>query len=105
MGVADDVTLSATTADDILNLRRSREFSVFRDAVIKWSPVDAGKWYYINSDPTTSDARLYTPCQFFLVNDLPLQIAIASGNPTTWNCGIVDLEYVIEFDGATIVPV
>jgi hypothetical protein len=105
MGVADDDTLSASTADDVLNLRTSREFQVFRDCSITWRPVDRSKWYYINADPTTSDARLTTPGTFLLVSDIPLQLAATAGSPTTWNCGTLDLEYDIEFDGATLVPV
>jgi hypothetical protein len=105
MGVSDDVSLSALSADDVLNLRRSTQFSVFRDKVLRWSPIDANKWYYINADPTTSDARFTTPADFAIVSDVNLQIAEASSTAVTWTCGTVDIEYVIEFDGATIVPV
>lgn len=102
MGVADDVVLSTVSADNILNLRISRELSSFRDSVITWSPVDKGRWFYVTAD-TVGDPRFIQSAVFYMSSDVPLQIA-NNGAATTWNCGVIDLEYCIEYTGATVVP-
>jgi hypothetical protein len=102
MGVVDDVGLSASSADDLLNLRVSREFQTFRDASITWSPVDRARWFYVIAD-SVGDPRFNVPGVFLVTSDVNLQIATSSGTPTTWNCGVVDLEYCIEYTGATVV--
>lgn len=103
MGVSDDVALSSSTPDDILNLRVSKELSVFRDASITWSPVDKAKWYYVIAD-SVGDPRFSIPAALFVVNDIPLTIGYTGTTPTAWSCGVIDLEYCIEYSGATLVP-
>jgi hypothetical protein len=103
MGVVDDVGLSASSADDILNLRVSREVHTFKDASITWSPIDRARWFYVIAD-SVGDPRFNIPGVFLMSSDVPLQIASTSTpTPVTWNCGVVDLEYCIEYSGATVV--
>jgi hypothetical protein len=100
IGVSDDVAFaSGPTADQILNLRTSRQTSIFRDVSFEWRPVDRSKWYYVGADPTTSDARFTTPGSFAIATD------VAVGTTTAFTAGTIDVEYAIEFEGATIVAV
>jgi len=104
MGVADDVALSTTSADNILNLRVSREMTTFKDSQITWAPLDRGRWFYVTAD-SVGDPRFTQPAIFLMTSDVPLQVATnGAGTPMSWNCGVIDLEYCIEFSGATVVP-
>jgi hypothetical protein len=96
MGFLDDVDPVGTslTADQALNLRRSAEFSVWKDRTVTWSPVDPSKWYYTL---TGTDPRLHIQTAFVLVGDVATTPSLT--------LGVIDLEGDIEYDGATLVAV
>jgi hypothetical protein len=98
MGVSDDTDSTSTsisTRDQILNLRRSVETAVYRNCNLTWSPIDKEKWYYINAESTNSDLRMTVPAT--LVYNINATITFAPG--------FIDVQYVIEFEGATVVAI
>lgn len=94
MGFLDDVDPASTTlsADQVLNLRRSTEVTLWMNRTVAWSPVDPSKWYYTQSG---TDARLETQCAFAYIGDL------SDGQGASVQLGVLDIEGDIEFDGAT----
>jgi len=97
MGFIDDVDPANTnpTADQILNLRRSAEFAVFKDHTVTWSPVDSSRWYYTATDG--SALRFQIACALTWISDVATSLTSVS------TVGVIDLEGDIVFDGATLV--
>jgi hypothetical protein len=115
MGVHDDAAATAaqpTTGDQLLNLRTSTSFNVWKDATITYVPVDKERWYYTNPEATASDSRFVTQATFYIASDTANNFAFPVGNqpPTTlfqlgYDAGLgeVDVEYHYVFDGASII--
>lgn len=102
LGFADDTANTAaalTTANQVLNLRCSTHFKLSNNAVVSWSPLDRNKWYYVNPESSASDDRWIIPCALALITD------VASDQAISLTLGSLDLEYVVEFSGATDVAV
>jgi len=100
MGIADDVDQTGSggpaNADQIMNLRRKAESSVYRNFGLNWSQMDRSKWYYTSSD-TANDSRFSSPGTFFLQTD---QLTTA-----TLVIGSLYVDYELEFAGRTLVTV
>jgi len=111
MGVSDDDVALATTADQVLNYRCSRECDVWKDCSLMYTPVDKKRWAYCRVEGS-ADARLIQFASFTLVGDgNPLGVfeAPATGSAVlaplaAQVVGTVDIEYSYVFDGATNVP-
>jgi hypothetical protein len=63
----------------------------FMDTILRWSPVDRSKWYYVT---TSNEVREQVPCAVFLTSDDP----ITNGSSAIF---ALDLHYSITFEGAT----
>jgi hypothetical protein len=99
MGVIDDTGVTATaisTADQVINLRRGLHTPYWRDSTFTWSPVDRSKWYYVNPENANGDARWTVPGELCYISDI-------SGDQVSLNIGVLDVQYELEFSGATIV--
>lgn len=112
MGIHDDAsngTSTVATMDQILNLRNSVTFTCYKDAVIDYVPVDANRWYYVNSESTSSDQRFTQQATFYMGTPVNLTLPINNAgtfSSTAYNTspvGEVDIEYHYIFDGATVV--
>lgn len=108
-GVHDDTASSGPTApDQVLNLRNSREVSVWKDASISYVPIDKNKWYYCNAE-SGGDPRFVTQAVLYYGTSTIVSIpGNAAGTYSTAvaagvNIGEFTLEYHYVFDGATIV--
>lgn len=111
-GVADDTdntSAAISTSTQIIALRTSRLERPYVDITMKWSPVDKSKWYYINPESSSSDLRFTTPGTFLAVTDqIITNPVILGGTPPGSYTGIVytiDMHYVLEFRGATVLAV
>lgn len=109
LGVSDDVVLSPTTANQILNFRTSAEVDIWKDSSIVYTPVDP-RWAYLRPESSNSDVRFTNFGTFCLIGD-GTALSILSAPATAGNAvisplasalvGTVDLEYHFVYDGAT----
>jgi len=114
MGVHDDSASTAvqpSTGDQVLNLRTSSSFNVWKDNTITYVPIDKERWYYVNPESTSGDSRLVTQATLYIAS-APSGFAfpVADTPPTTVyalnyvaSLGEVDVEYHYVFDGASII--
>jgi len=108
LGIHDDAvaTISPTTSDDVLNLRVSREESVWKDFSLTWSPVDREKWYYVNPD-AVGDPRFVTQAVAYIIGagiffpSAGAAGAYQQGSMSGSTAGSITIEYHYLFDGAT----
>lgn len=104
MGVIDDTAVTSVglnTADQMLNLRVHKHAHAYQDCSISWRPVDRAKWYYVNAETSSSDARWTIPGVFGWLTDSVFQnLTTVSTSP-----GTIDVDYVIEFSGSANVAV
>lgn len=102
MGVQDDLgstssTTFPSTRDQVLNLRRAAENSLYRGVSLSWRPLDPQKWYYVAGGSSTGGDRFSVPaCFYWIVTPDPA----GEGEPPT--LGFIDANYVVEFAGASI---
>lgn len=96
-GVLDDINTSlAALPPEILDYRISMERHVFQDLVLKWSPIDKSKWYYIASGQSPNDVRDAYPCTFYVTSEDQLP-----GGSVAVSLYSFDLYYSITLEGAT----
>lgn len=100
-GVDDDAeinssTLPTPTEQAVLDYRVSRERHVFMDSTLNWKPLDASKWYYVNTGPSVGSQsdRFVTPCTYVLFSSD--NFGLGTGT-SVFN---LDIHYAIEFSGA-----
>lgn len=118
-GVADDTEVTTaiiTTPIQIIALRVSRMIRTNQSLNLRWSPIDKSKWYYVNSEAgTAADRRFQSPCCFnFLTTNAvkywPTNVAppgpsspiFLQNNTVAYT---LDIHYVIEYEGATVIAV
>jgi hypothetical protein len=107
MGVIDDTAVTSaalTTPDQMLNLRTHKHGLPFQNGQIRWRPIDRSKWYYCNTESSNDDSRFLVAGVFGWLVDTPFINQFSSTSLAT-SPGTVDVDYVIEFAGATNVAV
>jgi len=101
-GIQDDIPPSGggtevpTNRDQILNLRRATETTIWRNRSLGWSPLDRSKWYYVTPTQGLSEDRFSTQATVYYL------ITENAGGGEGPGLGFIDVQYVIEFSGATL---
>jgi hypothetical protein len=92
----DDAEAPTLTVTNALNTRiHTTQIPAWKSSVLRYTPLDPLKWYYtIISIDTGGDNRFVAPSFFYLISD----INIGSGSVSNLS---LDVDWVIEFEGAT----
>jgi len=103
-GVSDDPDVVATpsTGDQVLNLRSSRETAIWKTASVSYSPIDRSKWYYIRAEGSGGDVRLTSTGAFYFISDASAITVNGTAITAVTLVGDMQVEYLYEFDGATV---
>lgn len=117
-GVADDTQITTptiSTAVQVIALRVSRMIKTNQNLSLRWTPIDKSKWYYCNSESVGVDDRFVDPCTLNWITSNPVKYWPTNVAPPGPSAPIflqnnsvaytLDIHYVIEFEGATVVAV
>jgi len=105
MGVIDDTAVTSaalTTPDQMLNLRTHKHGLPYQNGQIRWRPIDRSKWYYCNTESSNDDSRFLVSGVFGWLVDTVFE---GTSGALANSPGTIDVDYVIEFAGATNVAV